>query len=209
MGAQGVVDSIRARGGKAVAVQADVGKAADVDRLFRESDAAFGGSLDVLINNAGVFFATPLPDVTPEVFDRMFAINVLGMILCCQAAAERFPKEGGSIINISSLAATKGCSGSVVYSATKGAIDAVTRTLSAELAPRRIRVNAINPGLVITEGTRAAGLATDALEQEWKAKTALGRVATPDDIAPVVLFLASEASGWLTGESIHTTGGIR
>jgi 3-oxoacyl-[acyl-carrier protein] reductase len=208
-GAQRVVDSIGDKGGKAIAVRADVGKAADVERLFSESDEAFGGRLDVLVNNAGVFFATPLQDVTPEIFDRMFAVNVLGMILCSKAAANRFPTEGGSIINISSLAATKGASGSVIYSASKGAIDSATRTLSAELAPRKIRVNAINPGLVITEGTRAAGLATAELEQQWKAKTALQRVATPDDIVPVVLFLASAASGWLTGETIHTTGGVR
>jgi len=208
-GAERVVDLIKGKGGKAIAVQADVGKAAEVERLFSESDQAFGGTLNVLVNNAGVFFSTPLQEVTPEVFDRMFAVNVLGMILCSKAAVPRFPKDGGSIINVSSLAATKGPSGSVVYSATKGAIDAATRTLSVELAPRKIRVNAINPGLVITEGTRVAGFATGELEQEWKAKAALGRVATPDDIAPVVLFLASAASGWLTGETIHTTGGVR
>lgn len=208
-GAERVVDSIKSRGGRAVAVQADVGKAGDVERLFLQSDQAFGGRLDILVNNAGVFFATPLEDVTPDIFDRMFSINVLGMLLCSQAAANRFPPEGGSIINVSSLAATKGASGSVVYSATKGAIDAATRTLSIELAPRKIRVNAINPGLVITEGTRSVGFATLELEESWQAKSALGRIATPDDIAPVVLFLASAASGWLTGETIHTTGGVR
>ncbi|MCP9849819.1 SDR family NAD(P)-dependent oxidoreductase [Cyanobium sp. Morenito 9A2] len=208
-GAERIVRSIRENGGQAMAVQADVGKGEDVERLFLASDRAFGGELDVLVNNAGVYYATDLQDVTPAVFDHLFRINVLGVILCCQAAAHRFPQMGGSIINISSLAATKGATGSLVYSATKGAIDALTRTLSQDLAPRNIRVNAINPGLVITEGTRTAGFTTAALEEQWKAKTALGRVATPDDIAPVVLFLASSASRWLTGETIHTTGGVR
>ncbi|EDY39514.1 7-alpha-hydroxysteroid dehydrogenase [Cyanobium sp. PCC 7001] len=208
-GADAVVRSIEARGGRAVAIQADVGDAAGVERLFREADDAFGGRLDVLVNNAGIYVTTPLQEVTPAHFDHSFRINVLGAILCCQAACSRFPSDGGSIVNISSLAATKGAAGSVVYSATKGAIDALTRTLSEELAPRNIRVNAINPGLVITEGTRAAGFVTEQLEQEWKAKAALGRVATPEDIAPVVLFLASSASRWLTGETIHPTGGVR
>lgn len=208
-GAERVVRTITERGGRAVAVQADVGRAEAVEQLFLDADRAFGGRLDVLVNNAGVYYPTDLQEVTPQVFDHLFHINVLGVMLCCRAAASRFPSEGGSIINISSLAATKGASGSLVYSATKGAIDALTRTLSEDLAPRHIRVNAINPGLVITEGTQAAGFATAELERLWTAKTALGRVATPADIAPVVVFLASAASRWLTGETIHTTGGVR
>ncbi len=208
-GAEGVVRAIEDIGGQAVAVQADVGSPEAVEQLFTAADSAFGGRLDVLVNNAGIFFATDLQDITLEVFDHLFRINVLGVILCCKAAASRFPEEGGSIVNISSLAASKGAAGSLIYSATKGAIDTLTRTLSQDLAPRNIRVNAINPGLVRTEGTKAAGFATDELERQWTAKAALGRVATPADIAPVALFLASSASRWLTGETIHTTGGVR
>jgi 3-oxoacyl-[acyl-carrier protein] reductase len=208
-GAAKVVKTITSKGGKSVAVQADVGKVNEVDRLFSESHNAFGGKLDVLVNNAGIFFMTPLQEITEDVFSRMFATNVLSMLLCSKAAAKRFPQSGGSIINLSSVVAAKGFPGSAVYSATKGAIDSLTRVLSVELAPQKVRVNAVNPGLVITEGTQAAGFATGDFEAAWKSMAALGRAGTPDDIAPVVLFLASSASGWMTGENFYTTGGVR
>ena len=136
------------------------------------------------------------------------SVNVLSMLMCSKASAVRMFK-GGSIINVSSIVSTKGFAGSSVYSASKGAIDSLTRVLSAELAPKRIRVNAINPGLVITEGTKAVGFTTGDYAKAWEAMATLGRAATPDDIGPVVVFLASSASGWLTGENLNTTGGVR
>ena len=208
-GADTVVASITGKGGKAVAVQANVALPGDVKRLFEESDRAFGGRLDVLVNNAGIFYMTPLGDVTADVFHKLFDVNVLGLILASQEAAKRFPEQGGSIVNVSSVVAAKGFPGSVVYSATKGAIDSATRVLSSELAPKKVRVNAINPGLVITEGTKTAGFAEGEFERQWASMAALGRSANPGDIAPVAVFLASSDSGWLTGETIYATGGVR
>ena len=208
-GADSVVASITGQGGKAVAVQANVALPGDVKRLFEESDRAFGGRLDVLVNNAGIFYMTPLDDVTADVFHKLFDVNVLGLILASQEAARRFPEQGGSIINVSSVVAAKGFPGSVIYSATKGAIDSATRVLSSELAPKKVRVNAINPGLVITEGTKTAGFAVGEFERQWASMAALGRAATPGDIAPIAVFLASSDSGWLTGETIYATGGVR
>ena len=208
-GADRVVSTIKGKGGKAVAVQADVGKPADVTRLFAESDRAFGGKLDVLVNNAGVYGFSPLPEVTPEHFHKHFDINVLGLILTSQEAAKRFGEAGGSIVNVSSLVSIKGFPGSVVYSATKGAVDSVTRVLASELGPKKIRVNAVNPGVVITEGVKTAGFDGGDFEKAYIATTALGRSGQPGDIASVAVFLASPASGWITGETLFATGGVR
>jgi 3-oxoacyl-[acyl-carrier protein] reductase len=208
-GAERVVDAIKAAGGRAVAVQADVSKPADVERLFAASDKAFGGRLDVLVNNAGIYQFAPLEQVTPESFHKHFDLNVLGLILASQAAARRFGDAGGAIVNVGSLVGIKGFAGTLVYSATKGAVDTVTRVLASELGPRKIRVNAVNPGVVITEGTQTAGLADGDFEKQYISLTALGRSGTPNDVAQVVLFLASPASGWLTGETLFATGGVR
>ena len=210
-GAERVVTAIKTQGGKAVAVQADVSKPADVERLFAESDKAFGGRLDVLVNNAGIYKVAPLSEVTPDHFHQQFNLNVLGLILASQQAAKRFGDGGGSIVNVSSMVAIKAYPGMSVYSATKGAVDSVTRVLAAELGPRRVRVNAVNPGLVTTEGSHSAGFAGPeaAFEKGYVASTALGRMGTPDDIAKVVVFLASPASGWLTGETLFASGGVR
>ena len=204
-GADKTVAAIAAAGGKAVAVQADVSKPADVERLFAEADKAFGGRLDVLVNNAGVYGMMPLEQITPEHFDKEFGLNVLGLILVTQAAVKRFGDAGGSIVNVSSLA-SRGVAGLSVYSATKGAVDALTRSLASELGPRKIRVNAVNPGMVRTEGT--AGFPEE-FEKQHVATVALGRIGQPADIAGVVTFLASPASGWLTGETLFATGGVR
>jgi 3-oxoacyl-[acyl-carrier protein] reductase len=208
-GAERVVDAIKTAGGRAVAVQADVGKPADVKRLFAEADKAFGGKLDVLVNNAGIYNFAPLSEVTPDHFRKQFDVNVMGLILASQEAAKRFGDAGGSIVNVSSLVSIKGFPGTTVYSATKAAVDAVTRALATELGPRKIRVNSVNPGVVITEGFQSAGFAGGEFEQAYIRSTALGRAGEPGDIAQVVLFLASPASGWLTGETLFATGGVR
>ena len=206
-GADRTVDAIKSAGGRAVAVQADVSKPAEVERLFAESDKAFGGRLDVLVNNAGIYGFAPLEGVTPEHFHKHFDLNVLGLILASQAAAKRFGDKGGTIVNVSSVVAVKAFPGTVVYSATKGAVDSVTRVLATELGPKKIRVNAVNPGAVKTEG--AAAFLNDEVEKANNATVALGRMGQPGDIAKVVVFLASDASGWLTGETLFATGGVR
>ncbi len=207
-GADKTVAAITKAGGKAVAVQADVSKPADVERLFAESDRAFGGQLDVLVNNAGIYGFAPLDGVTPEHFHKHFDLNVLGLLLASQAAAKRFGDAGGTIVNVSSVVAVKGFPGTVVYSATKGAVDSLTRVLATELGPRKIRVNAVNPGAVKTEGS-AAFMNDPNVEKEYAKLTAFNRLGVPDDIAKVVVFLASDASGWLTGETLFATGGVR
>ena len=206
-GAEKTVATITRAGGKAVAVQADVGQPAGVDHLFAEADKAFGGKLDVLVNNAGVYPFAPLDQVTPEHFHKLFDVNVLGLILATQAAAKRFGDRGGAVVNIGSVASVKGFPGMAVYSATKAAVDAVTRVLATELGPRKIRVNAVAPGGVATEGT--ADFMTGETEKQMAAMAALGRLGRPDDIAKVIVFLASDASGWLTGETLFASGGIR
>jgi 3-oxoacyl-[acyl-carrier protein] reductase len=178
-------------------VKADVSKANDVRRLFEETRKAFG-SLDVLVNNAGIYRFAPLEDVTEDEFHREFNTNVLGVLLATKEAMKHFGPEGGSVINISS----------VVYSATKGAVDTITRVLAKELGPKKIRVNAINPGGVETEGTHSTGIIGSDFEKQIIARTALGRLGQPDDIAPVAVFLASAASGWMTGETIAVGGGF-
>jgi 3-oxoacyl-[acyl-carrier protein] reductase len=203
-----VVAEITGRGGRAVAVQGDVAKAADVRRLFEETQRAFG-RLDVLVNNAGVYQLEPIESVVEDAFHRQFNTNVLGPILAIQEAVKHFGPKGGSVINISSVASTSAPPNSVVYSATKGALDTVTRVLAKELGPRRIRVNTIAPGGVETEGVHAAGLMGSDFEKQVVAGTPLGRFGQPEDIAGVAVFLASDAAGWVTGERISASGGFR
>lgn len=207
-GAERVVVGIKENGGKAIAVQGDVGKASDVRRLFAETKKAFG-KIDVLVNNAGVYQFAPLGDITEEQFHRQFDTNVLGLLLTTQEAARLFGPEGGSVINIGSVASRLAPPTSAVYSATKGAVDAVTHVLAKELGPKRIRVNSINPGMVETEGVHAAGIVGSDFQKEAEAQTPLGRIAQPEDIAPIAVFLASADSGWLTGETLLASGGLR
>src|SRR3984893_15759286 len=207
-GAERVVADIKAKGGKAVAVQGDVAKAADVEKIFAETKRAFG-RLDILVNNACVYNnLLPLEEVTEEDFHRHFNINVLGLLLATKEAAKLFGDAGGSVINIGSVANDLNPPNSVVYTATKGAVNAVTRVLAKELGPRKIRVNAIKPGLVDTEGTHATGVIGSDLEKQFIARTPLGRTGQPDDIAPVAVFLASDESRWVTGDTLAVSGGI-
>ena len=207
-GADRVVNEITKNGGKAVAVQGDVSKSTDVKRLFAETKKAFG-RLDVLINNAGVYEFTPLADATEQQFHRLFTTNVLSVILTSQEAAKLFGPEGGSVVNIGSAASHITPPASAVYSATKGAVDTVTRALAKELGPRKIRVNSINPGMVETEGAHSGGFMGGDFQKQMEAQTPLGRIAQPDDIAPIAVFLASANSGWLTGETLLASGGLR
>jgi 3-oxoacyl-[acyl-carrier protein] reductase len=207
-GADRVVAAIAAKGGKAIAVQGDVSKQADISKLFAETKKAFG-RLDVLVNNAGVYEFAPLGEVTEESFHKMFNLNVLGVILTSQEALKYFGSEGGSIINIGSNASTLALPTTVAYTATKGALDTVTRVLAAELGPKKIRVNSINPGMTETEGTQSFGIIGSDFEKLLVARTPLGRIAQPGDIGPVASFLASDDSGWVTGELVSAGGGLR
>ncbi|ADG11654.1 3-oxoacyl-ACP reductase [Caulobacter segnis] len=207
-GAETVVADITAAGGKAISVQGSVAKVEDVARLFDEAQTAFGG-VDILVNNAGVYAFTPLEAVTEAEFRRQFDINVLGVLLASQEAAKRFGPDGGSIINISSSAVTLELPTFSIYTATKASVDAITRVLAKELGPRKIRVNAIAPGAVETEGTHAAGIMGTDFEAQIVAGTSLGRMGQPSDIAPVATFLASPDSFWITGEVIAVAGGNR
>src|SRR5881227_1158975 len=203
-----VVDEISKRGGKAVAVQGNVAKKAEVERLFAEAEKAFG-KIDILVNNAGVYEFVPLEEVSEQQFHRMFDVNVLGMLLATQAALKHFNSDGGSIINVSSLASSLTPPTGVVYNATKGAVDAVTRTLPKELGPKKIRVNSINPGMVMTEGVVSAGFDKGEFRESFEAQTPLGRIGQPDDIAPAAVFFASDDSKWITGETLLIAGGLR
>jgi len=207
-GADRVVDEIVKAGGKALAVQGDVSKASDAQRIFAETKKAYG-RLDVLVNNAGVYEFGALEDISEQSFHRMFNTNVLGLILATQQAAKLFGPEGGSIINIGSTASSITPPTTAVYTATKGAVDAVTRVLSKELGPKKIRVNSINPGMVETEGVHAAGILGSDFQKQVEAQTPLGRIARPEDVAPIAVFLASQDSGWLTGETLLASGGLR
>jgi 3-oxoacyl-[acyl-carrier protein] reductase len=207
-GAERVVADIKGSGGKAIAVKGDVAKADDVRRLFEEAKSAFG-RVDVLVNNAGIYQFQPLEDITEDEFHRQFNTNVLGTILAAKEAARHFGPDGGSIINISSVASEQALPTASVYSATKGAVDTLTRVLAAELGPRKIRVNAIAPGGVETEGTHAAGVIGSDFEKNMVARTALGRLGQPDDIARIAVFLASDAAAWVTGERLTASGGYR
>ena len=207
-GADRVVKEITSKGGKAIAVKGDVSKAADVTKLFVETKEAFGAP-DVLVNNAGIYAFEPLENVTEAEFHREFNTNVLGPILTIQEAVKHFGPDGGSVINISSVASTSAPPNSVVYSATKGAVDTIARVLGKELGARKIRVNTIAPGGVETEGTHTIGVIGSDFEKQIVAGTPLGRLGQPDDIAKVAVFLASDNARWLTGERITASGGFR
>ncbi|MFM9913129.1 MAG: SDR family NAD(P)-dependent oxidoreductase [Methylophilaceae bacterium] len=201
-----VVAEIVRGGGKAVAVKADMSQKADIERLFTASKNAFG-AIDILVNNAGIYNPAPLEEITEEHFHKQMNLNVLGLVLSTQEAVKHFNTGGGSIINISSVVSTMGLAGLSVYSATKGAVDAITRSLATELAPRKIRINSINPGMVETEGLHATGFIANS---EYMASiTPLGRIGQPEDIAPAVVFFASQDSSWITGESLFISGGRR
>jgi len=207
-GAESVVSAITGAGGKALAVQADVAKLEDVQRLVAQTVKAFGAP-DILVNNAGVYGFAPLEEVTAELFHRQFNINVLGLLQVTQETAKHFAAKGGSIINISSVVSTLSLPGSSVYAATKAAVDTITRVLAKELGGRKIRVNSINPGMIETEGTRTQGIIGSDFEKSIVAQTPLGRIGQTDDVAKVALFLASEDSGWITGETVVTSGGVQ
>jgi 3-oxoacyl-[acyl-carrier protein] reductase len=206
--AEKVVAEILEERGRAIAVQADMSIETDIRRLFDDTLAAFG-RLDILVNNAGIYEFAPLEEVTPAHFHRQFDLNVLGLLLASREAARHFGSDGGSIINISSLAARDAPPTTAVYSATKAAVDAVTRCLSQELGRRKIRVNSINPGLVETEGVHAAGLDDGEFRRQLEARTPLARIGQPDDVAPAAVFLASDDASWITGETFYVSGGCR
>jgi 3-oxoacyl-[acyl-carrier protein] reductase len=206
--AEKIVKEITGKDGKAVAVQANLATEADVRRLFAEAKKVFG-RVDILVNNAGVYEFAPLEAVTAEHYRKQFDLNVLGLILATQEVAKLFPATGGSIINISSVVATGRIPNASVYSATKAAVEAVTRSLAAELGPRKIRVNSINPGMVETEGLHATGISASDFRKQIEQQTPLGRIGQPQDIAPAAVFLASDDSSWITGESLYISGGTR
>ena len=207
-GADKTVEEIKAAGGKAIAVKASVAVPAEIEHLVAEGVKAFG-KVDILVNNAGVYQFAPLEEITPKFFHRQFDINVLGLLLTTQAAVKHFPAEGGSVINISSVVSTLGLPGGSVYGGTKAAVDAVTRSLAKELGARGIRVNSINPGMVATEGTAAAGIDDSDFQKTTVAATPLGRIGAPADIATAAVFLASSDSSWVTGETFFISGGFR
>jgi 3-oxoacyl-[acyl-carrier protein] reductase len=207
-GADKVVAEIAGQGGKAVAIQADVSKPDDIRRLFAETKRHFG-RLDVLVNNAGIYNFAPLEDITVEHFRQQFDLNVLGLILTTQEAAKHFGESGGSVVNVSSVVGKLALPGATVYSATKAAVDSVTRTLSAELGPKRIRVNSVNPGMVATEGNADAADPSNDFRKMVEGRTPLGRIGQVDDIAPAIVYFASDDSKWVTGESLYLTGGYR
>ena len=207
-GADRTVADIKKNGGNAIAVQANVAKKSDVERLFVEAAKAFG-KVDILVNNAGIYEFLPLEGITEQHFHRLFDLNVLGVLLASQEAVKYFPANEGSFINISSVVSTLTPANAAVYSATKASVDAITKSLAKELGPRKIRVNAINPGMVVTEGTQSAGITDSDMRKHTEANTPLGRIGQPQDIAPAVVFLASPDSGWITGETLVIAGGIR
>jgi len=206
-GADRVVAGITQTGGKAVAVQADVASEQDVKRLFAETQKAFG-RLDILVNNAGIYEFVPLDKITAGHFHKHFDLNVLGLLMASREAARLMGPEGGSIVNISSIASTFTPPFSAVYSGTKAAVDAATKALAKELGPRKIRVNAVNPGMVVTEGFRAAGIPDSDFEKQGLARTVLGRLGQPQDVAPAVVFFASADASWITGETLVISGGL-
>ena len=207
-GADKVVAEITAKGGKAIAVKGDVAKAADVKQIFAETKKTYG-QLDILVNNAGVYQMGPLESITEDDFHRQFNTNVLGLLLATQEAVKHFNGNGGSVINIGSVVSRITPPASAVYTATKGAVDAITGVLSRELGPKKIRVNSLNPGLVETEGTHSAGFIGSEFENNLIATTPLGRIGQPEDIASIAVFLASDDSAWLTGDQLLAGGGAR
>jgi 3-oxoacyl-[acyl-carrier protein] reductase len=207
-GADKVVSEIISAGGKAVAVQGDVAKKGDIDRLFAETKEAFG-QLDVLVNNAGIYEFAPLEQITEEHFHKQFNLNVLGLLLTTQEALKYFGPAGGSVVNVSSLVSTLAPPYGSVYSATKGAVDVITGSLAKELGARKIRVNAVRPGLVETEGTHTSGFTSGEFHDQYVKNAPLGRIGQPQDIATAVTFLASSDSSWISGETLLVSGGHR
>jgi 3-oxoacyl-[acyl-carrier protein] reductase len=203
-----VVKEITGKGGKAVAIGANVAKPEEVKKLFAETKKNFD-KLDILVNNAGIYAFAPLEEITPEHFHKHFDLNVLGLLLASQEGVKLMGSGGGSIINISSVASTSAPPQTAVYSATKGAVDSITKSLAKELGPRKIRVNSINPGMIDTEGVRAAGIDEGDFRKQYEAQTPLGRIGAPDDIAPAAVFLSADDSKWITGESFYISGGFR
>lgn len=207
-GADKVIAEITQAGGKAIAVQGNVAKEADVNRLFAETKKSFG-KLDILVNNAGVYQFAPIEEFTEDQFSFHFNTNVLGLLLATREAVKLFGDNGGSVINIGSAATSLSVPTSAVYTATKGAVDSITSVLAKELGPKKIRVNSINPGMVETEGVHTMGIIGTDFQKGFEAQTPLGRIAQPDDITPIAVFLASTDSGWLTGEHVVASGGLR
>jgi 3-oxoacyl-[acyl-carrier protein] reductase len=205
-GADKVVSEIRGSGGEAVAVQGSVASESDINGLFEQTQRTYG-KLDILVNNAGVYGFAPIEQVTAEEYRRQHDTNVLGVLLTTKAAVPLFGEAGGSVINISSVASTFAPASTSIYSATKGAVDTITRVLAKELGPRNIRVNAINPGYIVTEGTQVAGITGSDFERQAIRDTPLGRAGQPEDVAPPVSFLASDDARWITGETIFVSGG--
>lgn len=208
VGAERVVHDIETAGSKAIAIQANVADRSQVDLLFAEAKKAFG-KIDILVNNAGVYEFRPLEQIDEQHFRKHFDLNVLGLLLATKAAVHNINGQGGSIINVSSIASKTPPAASSVYSATKGAVDVLTRSLAVELGPRNIRVNTIAPGVTDTEGVRQLPQDGPEFRNYAVSRTPLGRVGTADDIASAALFLASDDSGWITGEEILVGGGIR
>jgi 3-oxoacyl-[acyl-carrier protein] reductase len=208
-GADKTVAAITAKGGKAIAVKGDVGKAADVEHLFAETRKAYG-KLDILVNNAGIYQFAPLEGVTEDLFHKQFNTNVLGLLLATREAVKLFGNAGGSVINISSAVTSLTPANTAVYTGTKGAVDSITGVLAKELGARQIRVNAINPGMIETEGTQTMGVtAADSDMRKWAESAApLGRIGQVDDIAPTAVYLASDDSKYMTGEILTVSGGM-
>jgi 3-oxoacyl-[acyl-carrier protein] reductase len=207
-GADRVVADISGRGGKAIAVQGDVSKQADIERLFSEAKKAFG-RIDILINNAGFYEFAPLEEVTEDLFHRHFNLNILGLLLTTKEAVKHMGPEGGSIINIGSIASTLRPPNSTLYTASKAGVDAITGVLAKELGPRKIRVNSISPGMIETEGAHAGGFVGSDFQKMVETQAPLGRVGQPDDIAPTAVYLASADSKYMTGETLLVSGGLR
>ncbi|HXB62866.1 MAG TPA: glucose 1-dehydrogenase [Acidobacteriaceae bacterium] len=207
-GADKVVAEIKAAGGKAVAAGGSVANPSEIAGIVGAAKKEFG-RLDILVNNAGVYNFAPIEQVTPEEFHRQFNTNVLGLLLTTQEAVKHFDTEGGNVINISSVVSRITPAGGSVYSATKGAVDVITKSLAKELGPRKIRVNSINPGLVVTEGTESAGIVGSDFETHFAKNASLGRVGQPEDIAAAAVFLASDDASWTTGQTIEVAGGTQ
>jgi 3-oxoacyl-[acyl-carrier protein] reductase len=205
-GADAVVKKIKDKGGKAIAVQGDVSKSKDIVKLFAETKQAYG-KLDILVNNAGIYEFAPLESITADHFRKQYDLNVLGLLLTTQEAVKLMGPEGGSIINIGSVAGKMPPPGGSVYSSTKAAVDAITISLSKELGPKNIRVNSLNPGMVETEGVHAAGFAESEFRKVIENTTPLGRIGQPSDIGPAAVFLASSDSGWASGQTLYLAGG--
>jgi 3-oxoacyl-[acyl-carrier protein] reductase len=206
-GADRVVAEITRKGGKAVAVPGNLTDPAQVKRLVAETVKAFG-VIDILVNNAGIYEFAPLDNITPEHFHKHFDLNVLGLLLVSQEAVRHFNAKGGSIINISSGVSTLTPPNAAVYTATKASVDAITSVLSKELAPRKIRVNAVNPGMIATEGVVSAGLHEGDMRKWIESATPLARIGKVEEIAPAVAFFASDDASYITGETLHVTGGL-